>query len=145
MPRLLLDRGRLEAERGRGLWPGRVVTDYLDRWVAEKPDACALVSWREETGACERLSYRALAARAAGAARVLAACGVGRGGVVAFQLPNCWQFLAAHLACVRLGAVSNPLMPIFRHRELAFMLRHGEARVGHTSGATGGCRCPGSR
>ncbi|MDH4323378.1 MAG: AMP-binding protein [Betaproteobacteria bacterium] len=129
MPRLLLDRERLEAERGRGLWPGRVVTDYLDRWVAEKPDACALVSWREETGACERLSYRALAARAAGAARVLAACGVGRGDVVAFQLPNCWQFLAAHLACVRLGAVSNPLMPIFRHRELAFMLRHGEARV----------------
>jgi cyclohexanecarboxylate-CoA ligase len=54
---------------------------------------------------------------------------VGRGDVVSFQLPNCWQFVAAHLACVRLGAVSNPLMPIFRHRELSFMLRHGDARV----------------
>jgi cyclohexanecarboxylate-CoA ligase len=129
MDRLPLDPERLEAERRRGLWPGRVITDALDRWVAEKPEACALVSWREETGICERLTYRDLAGRAARAARALAARGIGRGDVVAFQLPNCWQFVAAHLACVRLGAVSNCLMPIFRHRELAYMLRHGEARL----------------
>jgi cyclohexanecarboxylate-CoA ligase len=129
MDPLLLGEERLALERSRGLWPGRVITDYLDRWVAEKPDALALVSWREEQGALLRLSYRELAGRAARAAHALASCGVGRGDVVAFQLPNCWQFLAAHLGCVRLGAVSNPLMPIFRHRELSFMLRHGEARV----------------
>jgi cyclohexanecarboxylate-CoA ligase len=129
MDRVPLDAQRLEAERRRGLWPGRVVTDYLDRWVAEKPQACALVSWREETGSLERLTWRDLAGRTARAAQALAARGVGPGDVVAFQLPNCWQFVAAHLACVRLGAVSNPLMPIFRHRELDYMLRHGEARV----------------
>jgi hypothetical protein len=49
--RLLLDRGRLETERRRGLWPERVITDALDRWVAEKPEACALVSWREQSHA----------------------------------------------------------------------------------------------
>jgi cyclohexanecarboxylate-CoA ligase len=129
MDRLLLAQERLDEEQRRGLWPGRVITDYLDRWLAEKPEACALVSWREEAQSAERLTYRELAERAAGAARLLAECGVARGDVVAFQLPNCWQFAAAHLGCVRLGAVSNPLMPIFRHRELAFMLRHGDARV----------------
>jgi cyclohexanecarboxylate-CoA ligase len=129
MDRLLLDQGRMELERKRGLWPDRVITDYLDRWLLEKPDACALVSWREESQSCLRLSYRDLAQRAARAARMLSLCGMGRGDVVSFQLPNCWQFVAAHLACVRLGAVSNPLMPIFRHRELSFMLRHGDARV----------------
>jgi len=129
MDRLVLDPGRLELERQRGLWPGKVITDYLDHWVLEKPEATALVSWREESQSCERLSYRELGAHAARAARVLANAGIGRGDVVAFQLPNCWQFVAAHLACVRLGAVSNCLMPIFRHRELAFMLRHGEARL----------------
>lgn len=129
MDRPSLDPHRLEAERRRGLWPQRVVTDALDRWVAEKPEACALVSWREETGICEQLSYRDLAGRTARAAHALAKRGIGRGDVVAFQLPNCWQFVAAHLACVRLGAVSNCLMPIFRHRELSYMLRHGEARA----------------
>jgi cyclohexanecarboxylate-CoA ligase len=129
MDQLLLDQGRLEQEKRRCLWPQRVITDYLDRWALEKPGALALVSWREEQGSLVRLNYRELAERAARAARVLAERGVGRGDVVSFQLPNCWQFVAAHLGCVRLGAVSNPLMPIFRHRELSFMLRHGEARV----------------
>ncbi|MDH4095066.1 MAG: AMP-binding protein [Betaproteobacteria bacterium] len=129
MDRLLLGQERLDEEKRRGLWPGRVITDYFDRWVAEKPEACALVTWREEQGQLLRFTYRELAERAARAGRALAGCGVGRGDVVAFQLPNCWQFVAAHLGCVRLGAVSNPLMPIFRHRELSFMLRHGDARV----------------
>jgi len=129
MDQLFLDQGRLEQEKRRGLWPGKVITDYLDRWVLEKPEALALVSWREEAQSCVRLTYRELAERAASASRALSLAGVARGEVVAFQLPNCWQFVAAHLACVRLGAVSNPLMPIFRHRELSFMLRHGDARV----------------
>jgi len=45
------------------------------------------------------------------------------------QLPNWWQFSLLYLACTRLGAVLNPLMPIFRERELSFMLKHGEAKV----------------
>ncbi|HVR51340.1 MAG TPA: cyclohexanecarboxylate-CoA ligase, partial [Pseudorhodoferax sp.] len=59
----------------------------------------------------------------------LARLGVGRNDVVAMQLPNWWQFTLLTLACARLGAVINPLMPIFRERELSFMLRHGEAKV----------------
>jgi cyclohexanecarboxylate-CoA ligase len=54
---------------------------------------------------------------------------VGRNDVVAMQLPNGWEFTALYLACSRIGAVLNPLMPIFRERELSFMLRHGEAKV----------------
>ena len=48
---------------------------------------------------------------------------------MAFQLPNWWEFAAIHLACVRIGAVSNPLMPIFRARELEFMLSFAETRA----------------
>jgi len=32
-------------------------------------------------------------------------------------------------ACSRIGAVVNPLMHIFRERELSFMLKHGEAKL----------------
>jgi cyclohexanecarboxylate-CoA ligase len=34
-----------------------------------------------------------------------------------------------YLACSRLGAVLNPLMHIFRERELSFMLQHGECQA----------------
>jgi len=56
MDRLLLAQERLEEEKRRGLWPDRVITDYLDRWLAEKPQACALVSWREESQSEARLT-----------------------------------------------------------------------------------------
>ena len=129
MEGLFLDESRVARERARGVWPERVATDYLDRWVAEKPDATALVAWRLEEEAETRFTYRELAARVAGAAAALERAGVRQGDVVSIQLPNWWEFVVLYLATVRLGAVANALMPIFRHRELSFMLRQAEARV----------------
>ena len=127
MQGLRLDAARLARERARGLWPQRVATDYLDRWVHERPESTALVAWRTEDEAETRLTWRQLA-RAAAAADALERAGVGRGDVVSFQLPNWWEFVALYLATVRL-AVANPLMPIFRRRELSFMLRLAESHV----------------
>jgi cyclohexanecarboxylate-CoA ligase len=129
MEGLILTEARLAQEKARGLWPGRVITDYLDRWVEEKPEATALVAWRTEEEAETRLTWRQLARRAAAAADALERAGVRPGDVVSFQLPNWWEFVALYLATVRLGAVANPLMPIFRRRELLFMLRLAESRV----------------
>jgi cyclohexanecarboxylate-CoA ligase len=125
----LLDEARLRRERLRGIWPERVATDYLDRWAEEKPHATALVSWRLDEERETRLTWSELADRAARFAHVLADAGVGPGDVVSFQLPSWWEFIAVYLATVRLGAAANPLMPIFRQRELSFMLRQAEARV----------------
>ena len=125
----VLEEGRIRRERARGVWPDRVSTDYLDRWAAEKPQATALIAWQLEEEKETRLSYRELARRTAQAAAVLERAGVRPGDVVSFQLPNWWQFVVLYLASVRLGAVANPLMPIFRSRELGFMLRQAEPRV----------------
>jgi len=125
----LLDKARVERERARRLWPNRVATDDLDRWAAAKPQALALVGWRLDEERETRLSWRELAMLAGRMAGALERAGVGAGDVVSFQLPSWWEFVAVYLATVRLGAVANPLMPIFRHRELSFMLRQAEARV----------------
>jgi cyclohexanecarboxylate-CoA ligase len=125
----LLDAGRVARERARGIWPGRVATEYLDRWADEKPGATAIVGWRMEEETGTRLTWAELAQRAAAAAGALERAGVGAGDVVSFQLPSWWEFVALYLATVRLGAVANPLMPIFRQRELSFMLRLAESRV----------------
>jgi cyclohexanecarboxylate-CoA ligase len=55
--------------------------------------------------------------------------GVGPGDVVAIQLPNWWEFAVVALAANRIGAVVNPLMPIFREREMAYMLDFAQAKV----------------
>lgn len=113
----------------RDYWPGRLVTDHLDAAAALRPDRVAITGRNRMTGATVTLSWRQLRRLVDRIAAGLVALGVGKGEVVACQLPNWWEFVALHLACVRIGALTNPLMPIFRQRELRYMLAFAKARV----------------
>ncbi|RLA17123.1 MAG: cyclohexanecarboxylate-CoA ligase [Gammaproteobacteria bacterium] len=126
---ILLTPERLESNRSAGYWTDRLLTDYLDDTVARVPDRVAIVDNNSERGSRLQLTYGELSEQVDRIALGLDRLGVGVADVVAFQLPNWWQFVAIHLACVRLGAVGNPLMPIFRQREMGFMLKFAEAKV----------------
>ncbi|GAB2538871.1 cyclohexanecarboxylate-CoA ligase [Simplicispira piscis] len=119
-------RARMMAQ---GFWHDRTINDSLDACVAQCPDKLALTAVQVETGAVQRFTYRELARMADRIAVGLSRLGVGRDDIVSCQLPNWWQFTLTYLACSRIGAVMNPLMHIFRERELSFMLKHGEAKV----------------
>ena len=120
---------RRAAMVAQGHWRERTINDALDAAVAAVPDKTALTAVQVEGGAVTRFSYRELATMADRIAVGLSRLGVGQGDIVAVQLPNWWQFTLVYLACSRIGAVMNPLMHIFRERELSFMLQHGEAKV----------------
>ena len=120
---------RRAASVAQGHWADKTVNDLLDAAAAAHPDRAALTALRSDADQPRRFTYRELARMADRIAVGLARLGVGRNDVVAMQLPNWWQFSLLALACARLGAVINPMMPIFRERELRFMLRHGEAKV----------------
>jgi acyl-CoA synthetase (AMP-forming)/AMP-acid ligase II len=62
-------------------------------------------------------------------ATALAALGVNRKDVVSFQLPNWREAVAIDLAASILGLVVNPIIPIYRDRELTFILDDASARV----------------
>jgi len=79
------------------------------------------------SGGHTRLTYAELGAIVERIALGLAELRIEPGDVVAYQLPNWWQFTALHLARARIGAVTNALMPIFRHRELRFIMSLAEA------------------
>ena len=119
-------RARMVAQ---GFWHDRTINDDLDACVAVHPDKLALTAVQVETGAVTRFTYAELARMADRIAVGLTRLGVGRNDIVACQLPNWWQFTLTYLACSRIGAVVNPLMHIFRERELSFMLRHGKAKL----------------
>jgi cyclohexanecarboxylate-CoA ligase len=120
---------RRAAMIAQGLWSDRTINDDLDACVASFPDRLALTAVSLENGTTTRFTYRQLAAMADRIAVGLTRLGIGHNDVVSMQLPNWWQFTATYLACSRIGAVLNPLMHIFRERELSFMLRHGESKV----------------
>lgn len=112
-----------------GAWNDKLLTDYLDQAVATTPDREAIVGYQVTRDTRTALTYRELNNTVTRMAAGLAGLGIGKGDVVACQLPNWWQTTALHLACLRIGAILNPLMPIFRERELRFMLGHGEAKL----------------
>ena len=112
-----------------GHWRDETLLDHLDRAVARFPDKTAIAAVPSESGQEVRLSYREIDRLSDILAARLSEMGVGRGDVVSFQLPNWWQFSLLHLACLKAGAVSNPLMIIFRERELRFMLKLADTKV----------------
>ncbi len=118
---------RRAVERAGRLPPRGLITDDLDRFAAECPGKVAIVDGsRGRQAVCD---FAGLRARVERIAHGLVQAGVRPGEPVAFQLPNWWEFVALQLALVRTGAVSCPLMPIFRERELTFVLRQTGARV----------------
>jgi cyclohexanecarboxylate-CoA ligase len=128
----------IRRQRAVGLWPERLITDYLDEAAAWTPDRPAVVDPSGPGGGVEGsggpetarvLTYRELREAVDRVATALCRLGVRPGEPVAFQLPNWWEFTVLQLALVRCGAVSCPLMPIYRERELSFMLRQSGCRL----------------
>lgn len=120
---------RVQAMRSEGWWRDENLLEYFDAALAECPDDVAIVDYRTETGEKKQITYRQLAEQADRIAVGLAHYGIEKQDVVSFQLPNWWEFVAINIACLRIGAVSNPLMPIFRERELSFMVDFAESKV----------------
>ena len=96
---------------------------FLERSALVYPDKVAVRHGRLA------YTYRAFEARCRRLAGALAARGVGPGDTVAVMAPNVPALLEAHYAVPALGAVLNPLNVRLDAATIAFILRHGRARV----------------
>ncbi|CEJ10803.1 putative sulfoacetate--CoA ligase [bacterium YEK0313] len=96
---------------------------WLDRHAAMHADAPALA------GPDGTFSYGALRAAAMSLAAGLAAHGIGRGDVVAVQLPNGAAFVTTYLACGYLGAVLQTVHMPYRAGEIEPLVAHSRARA----------------
>ncbi|HET8997778.1 MAG TPA: AMP-binding protein, partial [Acetobacteraceae bacterium] len=120
---------RIRQMKQAGFWGERILLDDLDHWTATVPDRIAIIDHNSMTGERTELSYAAFADRVDRIAAGLHRLGIRKGDVVSLQLPNWWMFNALHFAALRIGAVTNPIMPIFRERELGFMLQMAESKL----------------
>lgn len=120
---------RKEVMLKQGYWLNQTILDFLRSAVEKNPDKTALVSVKVENQTEQTFSYQQLWDMTNKIALGLKQLGVEKNDVVSCQLPNWWEFTLLYLACSRMGAVLNPLMSIFRERELEFMLKHGESKV----------------
>ncbi|MEC7764313.1 MAG: AMP-binding protein [Pseudomonadota bacterium] len=118
--------------RAAGWWQDLTADDLLDRAIRATPDKKAIVAYRADAGydaPVATLTYAELGEAVSQAAGSFAALGIGAGDVVGIMLPNWSEFVISALALTRIGAVPNPLMHIFRERELRFMCTFAETKA----------------
>jgi acyl-CoA synthetase (AMP-forming)/AMP-acid ligase II len=102
--------------RASGFHTDVVVPQLLRRNVVEFGRATAVIDDTRE------VSWAELADAAARVAGVLTAHDLGPGDVVVWQLPNWWEALAVAHAIWMVGAISVPVVPIYREHELATIM-----------------------
>lgn len=120
---LSADRYRAKEFRDSGYWDGSTSYQHLSASTAATPDKLAIIDRRGS------LTYAELSEAVATAASALSGLGVGVGDVISWQLPNWREGTILHLAAVRMGAISNPIVPIYRTRELTFILDKAKSKV----------------
>jgi cyclohexanecarboxylate-CoA ligase len=126
---IILDGGRVAAATEAGLWRDETLLDHFDAACRTRPYKVAVTGYNSSRGRTLTLSYRQLDRLSRRAAAALARLGVAKGDVVSAILPNWCEFPLVHLACLRIGAITNPLMHILRQRELGFMLKLAPSKV----------------
>jgi cyclohexanecarboxylate-CoA ligase len=113
----------VEAFSRAGWWRNRLLDGYLDDAARTEPARVAVV----DRG--RRLTWETVHQLARRVAAGLAAHGVEPGDVVSFQLPNWAEALVLYFGILRAGAVANPVIPIYRQRELRFILRQARSGI----------------
>jgi acyl-CoA synthetase (AMP-forming)/AMP-acid ligase II len=117
------DPARAAAASANGDWPNQTVAQFAQRLAASSPDRIQLIDG-DLALSCAEL-YR----RARCLAGYFLASGLPRGAVVSFQLPNWWEASVIDLAASMTGLVANPIVPINRDSEVAFMLNESRSRM----------------
>lgn len=103
---LTFNEQRRAAYRQQGLWGDASLADYWQQTARAMPDKIAVV---DNHGAS--YTYSALDHAASCLANWMLAKGIESGDRIAFQLPGWCEFTVIYLACLKIGAVSVPLLP----------------------------------
>ncbi|EQB9290092.1 medium-chain fatty-acid--CoA ligase [Escherichia coli] len=121
---LTFNEQRRSAYRQQGLWGDASLADYWQQTARAMPDKIAVV---DNHGAS--YTYSALDHAASCLANWMLAKGIESGDRIAFQLPGWCEFTVIYLACLKIGAVSVPLLPSWREAELVWVLNKCQAKM----------------
>ncbi|HAZ7193210.1 TPA: medium-chain fatty-acid--CoA ligase [Escherichia coli] len=121
---LTFNEQRCAAYRQQGLWGDASLADYWQQTARAMPDKIAVV---DNHGAS--YNYSALDHAASCLANWMLAKGIESGDRIAFQLPGWCEFTVIYLACLKIGAVSVPLLPSWREAELVWVLNKCQAKM----------------
>jgi non-ribosomal peptide synthetase component E (peptide arylation enzyme) len=123
IPEVYHDTATVEARLAAGEWADKTLDDYLQEHARARGNKLAIVDrkWRLSFTELERLAHRV----ACGMYQL----GIRPGDVISIQLPNWAEWLILHCAATKVGAVTNSIGAVYRHREVGYILGYAETAL----------------
>lgn len=121
--RLRLEAGEPQARYLSGEWEAKTIADYAGEMHAADPETPVIIVGEQVHTVSELLD------RATALARGLRSLGLDHGDTVSFQLPNWIETAVIDLACALGGFIVNPIVTIYRHSELEFILADARSKA----------------
>lgn len=115
-----------------GVWENR--TTWQDAVSKAEADPDGVAIWFDDGS---ELKYGEGVEEARRLAVALSELGLSKGDVVSANLPNWREMAIINLACCALGLVINPIIPIYRDREVGFILKDAGSRLLFAPGGMG--------
>lgn len=110
--------------RKKGYWGDATLVDYWNMSALSSPEKVAVIDLQGDS-----YTYAELDNAAGRVATFLREVGVVPGDFVSFQLPNWSEFTVIYVACLKIGAIVNPICPGYRAEELLYILGKCESKV----------------
>lgn len=111
-------------ERDGALWCNQTIAQGAWKKAQERPDEVAIYLEDEPP-----ITYGSIAEEARRLITALRKLGLESGDVISFQLPNWRESIVVDIAASALGLIVNPVIPIYRDRELRFILSDARTRL----------------
>ena len=111
----------IEKYTKEGHWKNKSLFDFFKKSLEKNPSKIAVVD-REH-----RLSYQEVERFSNNLAASLRNLGISKGEVVSFELPNWYHSIIVNLALTKLGTAINPIVPIYKEREVSFILKQAKS------------------
>lgn len=118
-----LSRERIAHHEAELEWPVPGAAAMLAARVRRTPDRLFVVD------GARRVTFAEVERLSEALATGLLGLGLGAGDVVSWQLPSWLEGALLTIALDRIGAISNPILPIYREAEVGFVLRQAKARA----------------
>ncbi|MFN8019141.1 MAG: AMP-binding protein [Acidimicrobiales bacterium] len=116
-----------------GLESAATLWELVEQRAAATPDRVLLLDEGGRSLTCQEFRDRAERAAAG-----FAAMGVGHGTRVTWQVPNRFETIIASFALARLGAIQNPILHLYRHKEVGYAIGATDAELVLTGGEWNG-------
>jgi acyl-CoA synthetase (AMP-forming)/AMP-acid ligase II len=106
-----------------GAWANTTLDDHLQQHARERGEKVALIDrcWRLTFAELNRLAHRVACG--------LLHLGLSAGDVISMQTPNWAEWLIMHCAASKIGAVTNSIGAVYRHKEVSYILDYARTAL----------------